>query len=178
MATRQRRAPDDDEGGSPARTRAGDAFSILVIEIFQLNGLLTAAGDALARPWGQTTARWQVLAAVQDEPATVAQIARALHLARQSVQRVADLLVHDGLAAFEDNPGHRRAKLMRLTSLGRETLDGIQAAQRSWANAIGREIGEPDLRRAGEVLDRLVLTLERRRVAAGRAVSGLDPSSP
>jgi DNA-binding MarR family transcriptional regulator len=178
MATRRRRAADDDDDARSGRTRAGDAFSILVIEIFQLNGLLTAAGDALAGPWGQTTARWQVLAAVQEEPATVAQIARALHLARQSVQRVADLLEREGLTAYEDNPGHRRAKLARLTTRGRETLEGIQGAQRVWANSIGREIGEPDLRRAGEVLDRLLLALERRRVAAGRPISGSDPRSP
>ncbi len=54
-------------------------------------GLLTAAGDVLARPAGQTSARWQVLAAVEDAPATVADVARALGLARQSVQREADL---------------------------------------------------------------------------------------
>src|SRR5438067_2181386 len=163
----------DDSAGSSPRTRAGDAFSILVIEVFQLNGLLTAAGDALARPWGQTTARWQVLAAVEDEAATVAQIARALHLARQSVQRVADLLEADGLTAYEDNPGHRRAKLVRLTPSGRETLEAIQRAQRVWANAIGREIGEADLRQADEVLAPVLRALESR-----RSISGSGPRNP
>src|SRR6266700_2924028 len=97
------------------RTAAGDAFSVFVIQVFQLNGLLIDAGDALAKPAGQTSARWQVLAAVEDVPAAVAQIARLLSLSRQSVQRVADLLEQGGLAAFEENPAHRRAKLLRLT---------------------------------------------------------------
>src|SRR5689334_25322427 len=83
-----------------ARTAAGDAFSALVARIFRLNGQLAAAGDALSRPAGQTSARWQVLAMLEDEPATVAAIARVLGLARQSVQRIADLLEADGLIAF------------------------------------------------------------------------------
>jgi hypothetical protein len=42
--------------------------------VFRLNGLLEDEGDALARPAGQTTARWQVLAAVEDTPRSVAEI--------------------------------------------------------------------------------------------------------
>ena len=70
-------------------------------------------GDAMGEPSGQTSARWRVLAAIDEEPLSVAQIARAWWLTRQSVQRVADVLVEDGLATYEDNPHHRRAKLVR-----------------------------------------------------------------
>jgi DNA-binding MarR family transcriptional regulator len=88
------------------------------VDVFRLNGLLIAVGDAMAEPSGQTTARWRVLAAIGDAPLTVAQIARAWWLTRQSVQRVADVLVKDGLAAYEANPSHRRAKLLRITPAG------------------------------------------------------------
>src|SRR6476660_628987 len=91
------------EDGAVGRTAAGEAFSGLVIRVLRLNGLLTAAGDALARPAGQTSARWQVLAMVERGAYTVAETARTLGLARQSVQRVADLLEADGLIAFNDN---------------------------------------------------------------------------
>jgi len=50
---------------SSARTPAGDAFTTLVVQILRLNGHLTAAGDALARPAGQTSARWQVMGVVE-----------------------------------------------------------------------------------------------------------------
>ncbi len=134
----------------------GDAFTTLVFQVVQLIRLFTTAGEALAKPAGQTLARWLVLEAVQDEPATVAQTARALHLARQSVQRVADLLEQDGLAVYQANPRHRRAKLLRLTPQGRSALRAIQAAQRSWADALGAELGEADLRLASTVLERVL----------------------
>jgi DNA-binding MarR family transcriptional regulator len=148
------------------RTPAGDAVSRLVIRIFQLNGLLTSVGDELAKPAGQTSARWQVLAAVEDQPLTVAQIARALRLMRQSVQRVADLLERDGLAAYENNPAHRRAKLLRLTPAGRAALQSIQDAQRAWADRLGKAVGEAELKRATATLDRLLDAALRERDAA------------
>ncbi len=141
------------------RTAEGEAFSELVVHVFRLDGLLTAAGDALAEPAGQTTARWRVLAAVEETPMTVAQIARAWGLARQSVQRVADLLAADGLVAYHDNPAHRRAQLVRITPRGRTTLQRIQAAQRNWANTLGEHIGEHDLWTANRILARVTATL-------------------
>src|SRR3954466_350054 len=132
--------------------KPSDAFSELVVRVFRLNGMLTAAGDALAAPAGQTSARWRLLAAVEDPPKTVAQIARAWSLARQSVQRVADLLERDGLVAYEANPAHRRASLVRLTPQGRAVLRRIQAAQREWADDVGRKIGIEDLATANRIL--------------------------
>jgi DNA-binding MarR family transcriptional regulator len=144
---------------SVVRTPAGDAFSALVARIFRLNGRLAAAGDALSRPAGQSSARWQVLAMLEGDPATVAAIARVLGLARQSVQRIADLLEADGLVRYVDNPRHRRARLAELTGEGRATLAAIQAAQRPWANRVGGAVGERDLRRAAETLDALIEAL-------------------
>jgi DNA-binding MarR family transcriptional regulator len=153
------------------RTPAGDAFSGLVVRSIRLNGLLAAEGDALARPAGQTSARWQVLAMVEDIPATVAGIARTLGLARQSVQRVADSLEAAGLIVYTDNPHHRRARLVALTQNGRATLTAIQAAQRPWANSIGAAIGERELSRVNVVLDQVLqaVTAAQGRRRSGRA---------
>ena len=148
---------------SGPRTAAGEAFSELVVRLFRLNGLLAAEGETLARPTGQTTARWQVLAMVEDGPLTVAQIARTLGLARQSVQRVADALEQVGLVTYEDNPRHRRARLVTLTDEGRVTLSTIQTAQRPWADTLGRSVGERELRKAIIVLDRVLEVMTARR---------------
>ena len=144
---------------SPARSPAGDAFSALVFEVIRLAGRLNEAGDALAGPSGQTSARWQVMAGVEHEPSTVARVARQLGLARQSVQRVADNLTSDGLTAYEDNPADRRAQLLRLTPRGRTALAAIQKAQRAWADELGERVGEAPLRRALATLTQVTSAL-------------------
>ncbi len=132
---------------------------MLAMLVLRVGGLLTAAGDDLSRPAGQSSARWQVLASVEHEPATVAQIARTLGVARQSVQRIADVLTEEKLTAYEENPTHRRAKLLRLLPDGRAALRAIQAAQRPWADRLGAEVGESDLLRANKVLERVLRVL-------------------
>jgi DNA-binding MarR family transcriptional regulator len=144
------------EAGPPSRTPAGDAFTALLGQVIGLTRRFTTAGEALAKPAGQTLARWLVLETVQDTPATVAQIARTLLLARQGVQRLADLLVRDGLAAYEHNPAHRRAKLLRITPQGRTALRSIQTAQAAWADTLGAKIGEAELRQASSLLDQVL----------------------
>ena len=145
------------------RTPAGDALSELVVHVFRLNGLLVSTGDSLAQPAGQTSARWRVLATVDDGPSTVAQIARSWGLARQSVQRVADVLVEERYCLYEENPGHRRAQHLRITPQGRRALRAIQAAQRTWADALGADIGEADLRKANAVLARAIRAVASQR---------------
>jgi DNA-binding MarR family transcriptional regulator len=145
----------------PSRTPAGDAFTALLGQVIGLTRRFTTAGEALAKPAGQTLARWLVLETIQDKPATVAQIARTLHLARQGVQRLADVLVRDGLAVYQDNPAHRRAKLVRLTPEGRTALGTIQTAQAAWADALGARIGEEELRQASVLLDRVLQAVGR-----------------
>jgi DNA-binding MarR family transcriptional regulator len=130
-----------------SRTPAGDAFTAFVLEIAWLGGLFTAAGEALARVADQSLARWVVLDAVADAPATVAEVARRRGIARQAVQRVADLLVRDGLAVYEPNPAHRRAQLFEPTPLGDEVLYAISVAQKAWADQLGSEIGADRLNR-------------------------------
>lgn len=146
-----------------ARTPAGDALTELIIPTIRLRALFTTAGEAMAKPAGQTLARWLVLEAVAQAPRTVAQIARSMGLARQSVQRVADLLERDGLTAYAENPDHRHAQLVRLTSRGRRALQTMQQAQRVWADAVAAEIGEAELRRTSTVVDLLLRVLVNRR---------------
>ena len=130
----------------PPRTPAGDAFTELVLEVAWLGGLVTAAGESLAGIGHQTLARWVILDAIEDRPSTVADIARRRGIARQAVQRVADLLEREGLTAYEPNPRHRRARLLRPTPRGREILHVISVQQKAWADALGAEIGEAKLR--------------------------------
>jgi len=127
--------------GRTSRTAGGDSFANLVVTVASLGHAFTAKGEALARIGGQTLARWVMLDAVAHEAAPVAQIARRLGQARQSAQRVADLLVADGLASYEPNPSHKRAQLLLIEEPGRRALDAINEAQATWANPLGQAIG-------------------------------------
>lgn len=147
---------DRQDAVNQPRTSAGEALSRLIVLAFRLDGALTAVGDALARPAGQTSARWRVLAAVETAPMSVAEIARAWSLARQSVQRVADELDRDGLIRYEEHPGDRRTKLVTLTPAGGSALRKIQQAQRAWTNELGSQVDADDLLRAGEILERIL----------------------
>jgi len=158
----------------PARTPAGDAFTDLVLEVAWLGGLFTAAGESLARLGGQTLARWVILDAVEDQPMTVADIARRRGIARQAVQRVADLLAHEGLAAYEPNPQHRRAKLLGPTPSGRAALRSISIAQKAWADALGATFGEDTLRTTGGIIHEIRRTLMAQDLL-GRATANTAP---
>jgi DNA-binding MarR family transcriptional regulator len=145
-------------------TRSGEAFTNLVLSVFRLNGLLLEAGDRLTAPVGQTSARWQVMGCIDDEARTVADVARIMGLTRQSVQRIADLLVKDKLAIYSENPHHKRAKLIKLNAKGLKALRNIEKAQRVWANAIGKEFAERDLVKIVRVLEQLHEVLEKKKV--------------
>ena len=141
-------------------TEPAKALSELVVHVFRLDGVLRTVGDAMSAPSGQTTARWRVLAALDHGPLTVAEIARAWWLARQSVQRLADTLDEEGLVAYAPNPAHRRAKLVTLTPAGRAALTDIRAAQQHWADTVGAQISESDLRTANRILAHVLDVLE------------------
>jgi len=117
-----------------------------------LHRSLTAVGEGLAREAGISHAGGTCLQQVADEPRTVAEIAARLGLARQGVQRVADLLVAEGLAAFADNPRHRRAKLLTPTPAGRRALGDLQDAHRRWVATAAHRLAPLDL---PELTDRL-----------------------
>lgn len=147
-------------GGRAGRSAAGDALTDLVLRVFRLNGLLLGAAERMARPAGLTAARWQVLGAVLREPLPVSDIARAMGLTRQSVQRLADALVDTGLAEYVPNPAHRRAKLLRPTASGWAAIDTIRPLQHAWTRRITRGTDVDTLRQAVETVDRMIERLE------------------
>src|SRR6201995_2831725 len=111
-----------------------DALTLLILEGFRVNGGLIAAGDRLVADLGLTSARWQVLGAIALSPAAepVARLARSMGLHRQGVQRIVNELEAEGIVALEDNPYHRRAKLVRLTKAGDGLFRAAGQRQRPW----------------------------------------------
>jgi DNA-binding MarR family transcriptional regulator len=122
-----------------------DAWSEFVLAVFDVNGLITEAGERISRPLGQSAARWQVLGRA-FQPRTVAEMAAEMGHARQSVQRVADVLEREGLIAYRPHPADRRTKLAELTPGGREVLSAIYQRQVAWFAEIVPQLSEAKLR--------------------------------
>jgi DNA-binding MarR family transcriptional regulator len=146
-----------------AKTTRGsqDPLTDLVLSIFRLNGLLLRAGDRLTAGSGLTTARWQVLGAVLHEPLTVAAIARHMGLARQSVQRTADLLVEEGLCEYLPNPAHRRAKLLISTDQGLNSVRRLGPGVSAWSKRVRESVGDDVIDAATGSVNELMSALAR-----------------
>src|SRR6476646_3065611 len=149
------------------RTRAAEAVTALILDVFRLNGLLLTAGDRMVARLGLTSSRWQVLGAVVDaeRPQPVAWLARDLGGNRQNVQRIVNDLQKMGLVTLEANPHHRRASLVVLTEKGRRTFDEASRLQAPWANALSEDLAIKDIdttrRVVAELRKRLELTGDR-----------------
>ena len=139
----------------PAALLSGTALAV-----FRLNGQFLEVSERLARPAGLTAAWWQVLGAVVHEPLPVAGIARVMGITRQSVQRIADLLVDKGLAAYRPNPAHARAKLLTPTDAGRAAMARIGPDHRALAEQLADRLGLEEFERVLPALQRLSAALE------------------
>jgi DNA-binding MarR family transcriptional regulator len=119
---------------------------LIVADIYELAGSLRERGEVIARAAGQTQARWQVMSAASAEPKTVPQIARRLGVTRQNVQRIADLLVAEGAAAFEPNPDHRASPFLVLKPRGHAALSEITRKAASFHGLIARKLTGAELK--------------------------------
>jgi DNA-binding MarR family transcriptional regulator len=145
----------------------------VVVMTFRLNRSLLDVAESLAAEGEITAAWWQVLGGILDEPRTVPGIGRRMGMTRQAVQRVADLLVHHGLAEYRPNPNHRRANLVACTEAGYWAIRRIAIAQHPWANRVGAEVGAGGLRRTLTTMQRILSALE----ASDRSQHGEERST-
>ena len=132
------------------RTPAGNALTQLVLEVFRLNGELLTAGNRITKPYGLTSARWQVMGAIdlEERPLTVAQIARRMGLTRQGVQRIINDLKRLNMVSLQDNIDHKSAKLVSLTERGQNVIAEIDKAQIAWVNQLAEGLSDQQISRA------------------------------
>ena len=144
------------------RTRAADALTDLILDVFRLNGLLLTAGDRMVARLGLTSTRWQVLFAIYEaeHAQPVAWLARDMGGNRQNVQRIVNDLQKMGLVTLEVNPHHRRASLVVLTDEGRRTFDEASRVQAPWANALSEDLAIKDVDTTRRVVAALRKKLE------------------
>lgn len=138
-------------------------FLDLVLSLFRLNGLLVAEGDHMAEALGLTSARWKVIGvvALAHSGVTVPGIARALGQSRQAVQRITDVMEHDGLLRYQDNPEHKRSVLVCLTDRGQEVYTALRAVQDPWAIDNTEDVPVEELETGLQLVRRLIHKFDR-----------------
>ena len=146
----------------PKRTPTGTALTDLVLDLFNLNKRMLAAGDRLVAGLGLTSARWDVLGTIiaAGQPRPVAWLARDMGGNRQNVQRIVNDLVKDGLVAFAPNPHHKRAQLVVLAGKGRQMFDAAMRLQAPWVNELSEGLRLEDIETARMVMSALLRKLD------------------
>lgn len=135
-----------------SRAERTDQAGRLIADIVEAAGAIRRLGDQLASSVQQTQARWQVLSVLSEGDWTVSRAARRLGISRQSVQRVVDLLLDEGLLVAEPNPDHARSPLIRLTPAAEQVLATITAASDPWQERLGDRVTLDELVTARRVL--------------------------
>jgi DNA-binding MarR family transcriptional regulator len=143
-------------------TDAKDLIPLMIADIYELAGAFRERGEAIAQSVGQTQVRWQVMSAASADPRTVPQIARRLGVSRQNVQRIADLLVAENWASFEDNPDHKASPYLVLNSRGQTALIKITKAAGQSHAQLARGLAGIDVGALHRGLRRLIQALKDR----------------
>jgi DNA-binding MarR family transcriptional regulator len=91
---------------------------------------------------------------------SVAEIARETDYARQSVQRLADALVADGLATYAPDPEDRRRQIITLTAKGSRLLTEMEADFDRWSERLVRALGKESVIKTIEGLHELKRVLD------------------
>jgi len=141
-------------------SKIAELMPLFVADVFHLAGEFRQLGNRIASRVGQTQARWQVLSVVSDGTWTVAQVARRLGYARQSVQRTADQLVQQKLAEYRPNPDHAKSPVIKITSKGNLALARITREADKWHLKISAGLPESELAIAARTVRHLCATLE------------------
>ncbi|MGX5695251.1 MarR family winged helix-turn-helix transcriptional regulator [Agromyces soli] len=126
----------------------------LVDHVFALSGRFLAVGDEITAVEGLSAARWLILGALQDGPASPAEIARRRGLTRQSVRESVSRLERSGHLSRIAG-GDRRTFLVELSPRGRDALERIEPRRRSWAEGTAAGVDPERLRDAVALLGEL-----------------------
>lgn len=144
------------------QTPAGAALTRLVLDLFRLSSRMTTAGDRLVAELGLTSARWQVLGSMVacQRPQSVAWLARDMGVSRQNLQRIVNDLEREGLVRFQDNPHHRRSRLVELTKPGYAKFHSAMILQGPWADHLAEGMAPRDIETAHKMIECLLARLE------------------
>ncbi len=126
------------------RNDTSECFTQFTRALFAAHNMVLKHGDLVTGKYQQTSARWRILGNIEPYPLTVSQIAKQTGYTRQSIQRLADELVDEGLATYE-SAIDRRTKNVCMTEKGRELLAKLAAYENEWVVPITQRLSVEEL---------------------------------
>ena len=96
---------------------------------------MTASGGSLVA----------LLRQLAEAPRTVPKLARMRPMARQNMQKIVNEMADAGLVRFEDNPAHKRSRLVALTEAGREMFRETSSRFAAFAEDLSAKLPAEDL---------------------------------
>jgi DNA-binding MarR family transcriptional regulator len=135
-------------------------FRQLTRAVFAAQSSVLRHGDAANAAFGQSSARWRVMFNIAQGNGTVGEIARETDYTRQSIQRLADTLVADGLATYTPDPTDRRKQIITLTSTGSTLLAEMEADFDRWSKRLVKTLGKHNITQTIDHLQELKRILD------------------
>lgn len=138
------------------RTEAGRAIEDLIIEIVATFFLLRAEGMRMGVVSPSGEGYWSVLRLLKiNGPQTVPQLARYRYVPRQSIQKLANEMLKDGVIELVNNPAHKRSKLLRLTPEGDAVFQEMSDRIAKLAETLAKQQDAAQLQNAADVVKKL-----------------------
>jgi DNA-binding MarR family transcriptional regulator len=135
-------------------------FRQLTRAVFAAHASVLRYGNTANAPFGQSSARWRVMFNIAQGNGTVSEIARATDYTRQSIQRLADNLVAEGLATYALDPDDRRRQIITLTSKGKKLLDDMESDFDRWSTRLVKQLGKQNIAQTVELLHEVKRVLD------------------
>ncbi|MEA5627986.1 MarR family winged helix-turn-helix transcriptional regulator [Nostoc sp. UHCC 0251] len=138
------------------RTPAGQAIENLIVEIVATFFLLRAEGMQIGVVSSSGEGYWSVLRLLKVNGAqTVPQLARYRYVPRQSVQKLANEMLADGVIELVNNPAHKRSKLLRLTPKGEAVFQELSDRIAALSETLAKQRDTAQLENAVSVIKHL-----------------------
>jgi DNA-binding MarR family transcriptional regulator len=135
-------------------------FRQLTRAVFAAHASVLRHGDRANAPFGQSSARWRVMFNIAQGNGSVSEIARATDYTRQSIQRLADNLVVEGLATYAPDPEDRRRQIITLTPEGSTVLAAMESDFDRWSKRLVKKLGKSNVTQTIEHLHELKRVLD------------------
>ena len=137
--TKEKKTASSRKAPEPAES----AFNVLVNETSLLFHRLKIVADEVHQQGEMSGALRGILRLLNKHgEQTVPQMARDRAVSRQHIQGLINQLAEAGYVEFIENPAHKRSAFVRLTPLGKKTVDAMDRREHKLLSKSG--VGVPD----------------------------------